>query len=404
MHENPLDRTEQSSSAAQTTVYEPDRSLKQPAPADLPTIAAIETVPIRLAMHGALRWGSASSLAELHHVLVRLTLSDGSFGVAEAPVRPTIYGETVASICAIVHGELAPRLLGMCAEPGHALSRMHEIANNQTARGAIDMALHSALAQHAGISLAEEIGAVQKQVRVSYILGIGEQDALLEEAERVYAQGVRVLKVKVGRDWAAELALIDALRTHFDGAMALYADANQCLTQAEAGAKLQILRERELLYCEEPLPCEQITARAALRRRQIIPLIGDDSCFSLRDVQRELALDTFDILNIKTARSGFTESAAMQQCAADAGKGIMIGSQASAGLGTLHAALFAARSAIEHPSELSFVLKLSEDILQRPLTFHDGFLNITELADAAIDPDRIRAASGGAQWQVTSSW
>ena len=63
----------------------------------MPTIRTIETIPYRLPMTGALRWGRDSVLSEAHHVLVQVTLSDGCVGMAEAPPRPTIYGETVES-------------------------------------------------------------------------------------------------------------------------------------------------------------------------------------------------------------------------------------------------------------------------------------------------------------------
>jgi L-alanine-DL-glutamate epimerase-like enolase superfamily enzyme len=174
-----------------------------------PTIAAIETTEFRLPMHGELRWGSQSSLAEARHVLVTVTLRDGSRGVAEAPPRPTIYGETAATVIAIVRDELAPRLIGQPAAT--AWARMAAIRNNHTAKGAIDMAVHDALAQSAGRSLAEQLGATRDRVRVSYILGIGGRDEVLAEAERVVAQGVRVLKVKVGRDWDEDIARVSMI-------------------------------------------------------------------------------------------------------------------------------------------------------------------------------------------------
>jgi L-alanine-DL-glutamate epimerase-like enolase superfamily enzyme len=130
-----------------------------------------------------------------------------------------------------------------------------------------------------------------------------------------------------------------------------------------------------------------------LRAEQHLPIIADDSAFTLRDLQRELAFDTFDILNIKTARTGFTESAAMLTLARRANKGVMIGSQASAGLGTQQAALFAALPGIDHPSELSFPLKLRADILDRPLPIVDGYLSINDLLAAQMDPTALAAPS-----------
>lgn len=355
------------------------------------SLQRITTTVFRLPMAGALRWGKASALDEVRHVLVEVELSDGSIGVAEAPPRPTIYGETVYSIQSIIEHELGPRLLGQPVE--RVPARLDEIKNNQTAKGALDMALQDALAHQRGVTLAEHLGAQTKLLKVSYILGIGDRDTVLAEAERVFQQGVRVLKVKVGRDWEDDLARIHDLQAMFKGEMALYADANECLEPAEAAGKLAHLRAVGLLYCEEPLPVELIKERAMLRQQQALPLIADDSCFSYRDLQRELALDTFDILNIKTARTGYTESQRMLQAALAHGKTIMIGSQASASLGTVRAALFAALPGIDHPSELSFFLKVKEDILTEQLTLQDGYFDVTRFANATIDRDLLRSAT-----------
>ena len=60
----------------------------------------------------AIALGAHSALSEVRHVFVRVILSDGSVGVAEAPPRPTIYGETVHSITSVIEHELAPRVVG----------------------------------------------------------------------------------------------------------------------------------------------------------------------------------------------------------------------------------------------------------------------------------------------------
>jgi hypothetical protein len=152
-----------------------------------PTVAQIDATVFRLPLFGELKWGKSSALAEARHVLVQVTLSDGSQGVAEAPPRPTIYGETAASIVAIIAQELAPRIVGQPA--ADAWQRMAAIANNHTAKGAIDMAVHDALAQGAGVTLAQHLGCTRDRIPVSFILGIGARDEVLAEAERVVAAG-----------------------------------------------------------------------------------------------------------------------------------------------------------------------------------------------------------------------
>ena len=363
----------------------------------MPTIEHIKTTPFRLPMRGALRWGAHSVMAEARHVLVEIYLSDGAVGYTEALPRPTIYGETVASICHIIEAELKPRLVGesiktLINEPQTCHNTLDQIKNNQTAKGAVDIALQHAWAVSKGITLAEHLGATQTRLRTSYILGIGDNDTMLAEAQRVYAAGVRVLKVKVGRDLAADQERITLLREIGDD-LDLYVDANETLTLDDAAYRLDALRELGILYCEEPIPVEYIRERAALRAGNHMPLIGDDSCFSVRDLRRELALDTFDILNIKCARTGYTESRMMLDLATAAGKKIMIGSQASSRIGAARNAIFAARPEVDRPSEISFWLKMKEDIVSAEISIKDGTISVEDMLNIKVDRDLLQAAA-----------
>lgn len=370
------------------------------------TISNISTTVFRLPLHGKLQWGKHSVLNEVRHVLVRVRLSNGAEGIAEAPPRPTIYGETPTSITSIIEQELKPRLLN---QPATDLTPMYQIKNNHTAKGAIDMAVQDALAQSHGMTLSTYLLSKydkrrktndqslvvrpSSSVKVSYILGIGDDETVLAEAQQVFDQGVRVLKVKVGRDWASDVRRIEALLTMFRSEMRVYADANECLHPDTARRQLDQLADMGVLYCEEPLPVERIQERANLRAGEHLPLIADDSTFTERDLQRELALDTFDILNIKTARTGFTESLTMLQLAQQVGKGVMIGSQASAALGTARAGQFAALPGIDHPSELSFFLKLKEDIVAERPFIHNGMISVADLNRVTVDEDLLREAT-----------
>ena len=129
--------------------------------------------------------------------------------------------------------------------------------------------------------------------------------------------------------------------------------------------------------------------RQALHELGVLPIVADDSCFTPADLERELAFGTFDILNVKTARNGFTDGLDMLRRAAAAGRRGMVGSQASSGLGTLHAALLSTWPEVTEPCELSFVLKLHDDLLDRPIVFEDGWLDVAALAEYELDPRRV---------------
>lgn len=357
----------------------------------MPKIAEIQTIPFRLPMRGSLHWGRAGRLDALEHVLVRLVTEGGQVGLAEAPPRPTIYGETPESIQAIIRNYLAPALIGLEIDRVElANQRMAAVANNPTAKGAIDIALHEALAASRGMNLGQWLGATQKRIRVSYILGMADRKSMLAEARAVYERGVRVLKVKVGRDFEHDLALLRDLLAEFAGSdLALYADANECFTPGNAPDRLRRLAGLGLLYVEEPLPVRLLRERAALQRAGFLPLIADDSAFTPDDLARELAFDTFDILNIKTARTGYFHSRQMLEAALARGKGVMVGSQASSTLGAVRAAAFAGLAGVSHPSELSFFLKLEDEIVDRPLAIREGYIDLDEALEIGLDEDRL---------------
>lgn len=360
----------------------------------MPKITEIQAIPFRLPMSGALSWGQASRMETLEHVLVRVVTDTGHVGLAEATPRPTIYGETPESVLAIIQKHLAPALIGCdVADFAGINRRMAVIANNHTAKGAIDMCLYECLAAWQGQSLLDYFDPPNRKIKVSYILGISERATMLAEAKAVYERGVRVYKVKVGRNFGDDLARIRELQAEFKGrSLELYADANEGLQPEQAAGQLGQLAELGILYVEEPLPVEMIPERTALRQAEILPLIADDSAFTSRDLARELRFDTFDILNIKTARTGYTQSLQMLEAARQHQKGVMIGSQASSTIGTIRAAIFAGLAGINHPCELSFFLKLEDEIVNRPIELVDGYLDLDSLGGITVDEARLKAS------------
>ncbi len=348
------------------------------------TVKDLKALPFTIPLKGSLKWGRGDELRALEHVLIRVELSDGSIGIAEATPRPSIYGETQASIVAIVETHLTSLLKGAALKSFQCVAgisaRMERIKNNNTAKGATDMALHQALCRATGTSLAQHLGATRKRIRLSYIVSTGEAEAVLADVEGAYRSGIRVFKVKIGKDVARETEILRGLVEGFPGAQ-FYVDANQTLEEDSAAGILNALHDLGLIHCEEALPVENIRARQALREQCRMPIIADDSAFTLADLRRELAFDTFDILNIKTARTGFSASMTMKESCAKAGKGLMVGSQASSLLGCLHAASFAAQGAVNCANECSFFLKTDADLSLAP-AIRDGWLYLAEAQSA----------------------
>lgn len=335
----------------------------------MPLIERVSCQPLHVPLKSALTWGRGHELPALGHVLVRVDLSDGAIGIAEATPRPSIYGETSASVQHIIVQELAPRLRGQAISDFESVARLSarlaHIKANNTARGALDIALHQALAQSRDQSLRDYLGGARESVCLSSIVSTGDRDIVQADVAGAYEQGLRVFKVKIGRDIPGESDSLRDLMAAFPLAR-FYVDANETVALETAAQTLDALQQYGALYCEEPLPVHLLRERSCLRGQTTMPLIADDSAFTPRDLQRELDFDTFDILNIKTARTGYSQSHEMLLMAAAAGKSAMVGSQASSLLGCLQAALFAGGAEVDCPSECSFFLKTEADLELAP--------------------------------------
>ena len=58
--------------------------------------------------------------------------------------------------------------------------------------------------------------------------------------------------------------------------------------------------------------------------------------------------------------------------------------------------MFAGSNGIEYPSELSFFLKLEDDIVNRPIEIVDGYIDLESLATITIDEQRLKLTWIGA--------
>jgi len=346
-------------------------------------LSSIKLRHFRLPLAGELRWGEGKSLAVLDHLMVEVRLDSGHLGRGEVAVRPTIYGETIESVKSAI-AWLEPLLGEVDVEAPSLVSKtLARLPYNYAAKGGLEMALWEARAAAAGKSLAELLPQGSERARVSFIVGQGSVAETLTRAGFAYDRGVRVFKLKTSGSQKDDGARIQALAKDFPDAE-VYVDANETLRPDRAEDVLMAWREQGVTMVEEPLPVQRVEERRRLRASGVLPLIADDSVFSLADTERELALDTFDIINIKPARSGFFWSMEMLERSRMRGRGAMIGSQAMSSYGAARAALLAFHPAVDRPSELSFHLLAGRGFADFP-KIKGGWLYRHEVAAVEFD-------------------
>jgi L-Ala-D/L-Glu epimerase len=359
-------------------------------------ITRVEAIPFEIPYRKPLRFASGEvTVAE--HVLVRVHTDDELFGTAEAPPRPYTYGETPASIAAVIDQLFASQVVGvspMEREVVHA--RLNRTVGNPTAKAALDMALWDLIGQSLGVSVTELLGGYTDRMRVAHMVGFAPPAAMVDEAARVRAEyGITTFKVKVGRHPLEEdVASCRALREALGDEVELYIDGNRGWTASESLRALSAMADLALTFAEELCPADDVLGRRWLVKHSPIPIYADESVSRPAEVTRELLGGSATGVSIKTARTGFTYSQRVLALCEGLGVEVVMGNQVDGQIGTLCSAAFGAafERTARRPGELSNFLDMADDLLTEPLTIEAGELRVRQRPGLGIDIDEDKLA------------
>ncbi|MFJ5698708.1 mandelate racemase/muconate lactonizing enzyme family protein [Arthrobacter sp. NPDC093139] len=353
-------------------------------------ITSIEAIPFIIPYRHPIV-AASGILDSAEHVLVRVHTDEGLVGIGEAASRSFVYGESQASIVAAIRQWLEPALLG--ADP-MAVEDLYErtswlVANN-TARGALDVALHDLRGKVTGMPSWLLLGGVKRPLRVTRILTMGEAEEAADEARQAVAKsGISAFKVKVGTGLRSDVARIAAVREAVGEEATIYVDANHGWRAEEAILALTAMAEYGLDLVEEPCPASDTIGRQRLAQHVPISVMADESAPTLADAARELISGSSRALSIKTTRTGFTESARLVSLAGALGARTLLGSQADSMVGT--AALLAFGSAFprvaSEPGELDYFNVFTDHLVTNELVVQNGVLVPSELPGIGVDID-----------------
>jgi len=341
-------------------------------------ITRVEAVPFSIPYVKPLHFASGE-VSAAEHVLVRVHTDDGVVGAAEAPPRPFTYGETQASIVAVVTSIFAPAIIGLSLlERERIHARMGRTVGNLTAKAAVDMAVWDALGQSLDQNVSALLGGWTDHMRVSHMLGFDTPERMVEEATRMREEhGITTFKVKVGRrPFSLDVDVCRALRAEMGDDVELYVDGNRGWTAEESARAMRAMADLDLLFAEELSPADDVLGRRWFVRRSEVPVVADESATRPGEVTRELLGGSADAISIKTARSGFTEARRVLFECEGLGVPVIMGNQIDGQLGSACSVAFG--SAFEATSrragELSNFLDMSDDLLTDPLVIADGRL------------------------------
>jgi L-alanine-DL-glutamate epimerase-like enolase superfamily enzyme len=239
------------------------------------------------------------------NIFIRIHTDEGITGMGECSAFPMLVGET-QNTCFEVAKDFARLTNGK--DPLDIEARMldlHQyIAFNSTIKSAWDMALHDIAAKHAGLPLYTFLHGQKKIIQTDLTIGIDTPEAMAGKAVAFVADGVKIIKVKLGKKGQEDVERIRLIREAVGPDIQLRIDANQGWDFDTAVSTLKALGIYDIQFCEQPIPHQYDRLLPELKKLSPIKIMGDESVFDHHDAIRLIEADAIDYINIKLAKSG----------------------------------------------------------------------------------------------------
>lgn len=197
------------------------------------------------------------------------------------------------------------------------------------ARCAVDLALHDRLARRAGLPLWQLLGLPRPPVlRTCFTIAIDSPQAMAEQAAAV--RQYETLKIKLGSD--DDLGRLKAIRAARPDAK-LRVDANASWARAEAVRLIGQLEPLGVELIEQPVAKDDIAGMGYVQAHTSIPVVGDEACQSLADVEALAAAGVAGV-NLKLQKAGGVgPGVRMARRAKELGMSVMLGCMIETSIG-----------------------------------------------------------------------
>lgn len=359
-------------------------------------ILNIEAIPILVPLKQGLTTKTAhGEHIDSPYVIVRIHTDEGLVGLGEATLAPRWSGETSASCVAAIEQIFNPLLIGKDPTRINQIRPLMDkaLVHNPFTKAAIEMGLWDITGKTVGKSLCELLGgAIHTEIPIKMVVGAFPVEKAVALAEKFLDWGVLSLKVKVGLDPYEDIERVSAIHAIADRNITIGVDANGGWKPTIARDMLNRLAKFDLLFAEQPIAPTSIESLAELRENSNIPIMADESVFTLSDAWNICTNNAADILSIYPGKhGGISNTLEIANVAHAAGLNCHIGSNLELGIGTAAMLQVAATSncvdSKSFPADLIGPLYHEADLLRTPLKLGPEVAKIPEGPGLGIELD-----------------
>jgi muconate cycloisomerase len=225
------------------------------------------------------------------------------------PINPFV-GETAAAMFANLRDFYAPIMIGRNAMEIEALSRDLErrLPDNPAALATLDMALHDLVGQALGVPVHALLGgACKDRIALEWSVSLDKEKTMVSEAvAAVEKYDLQYVCIKVGPldRIETDTRVARAIQKELGTGIGLGMDANTAFDSLSAIRFANRVAGEGLAYFEQPVGRRALADMRRVRDRVTVPIMADESVFTLDDAMRIVTLGAADVLAIKFYKCG----------------------------------------------------------------------------------------------------
>jgi muconate cycloisomerase len=364
-------------------------------------ITAVEAIPVRVPIKPelAIKSGRGGSHTTSPFLIVKLYTDAGLVGLGEASCTPRWSGEDQVSAAHFINSYFAPVLVGRDPTAIEELSAtvFPLVAGNYFTKAAVEMALWDLAGKAAGKPVYELLGGkVREHVETKWSVSGRPPEEAAVIARWAQERGFRAMKVKVGLD--GDFERVSMVRDVIGPDAKLGVDANGGWGDAPSAlAAIERLKPLKIGFAEQPVWAGDPEEMAAIRRLAGLPIVADESLYSLADAKQLARAGACDVFSIYIGKAGgigparaIADYALEQRIACTVGSNLElgIGSAAMLHLAQAHRGICAA----DYPCDIIGPLFYEDDMLREPLSLENGRAVASDRPGLGVELDERKIA------------
>lgn len=336
------------------------------------------SVPLRVPFKTALR-----QVNSVEDIIVEIHTDTGEVGYGEAPPTGAITGDTTGAIIGAFQDHIIKTLVGRDVEDFENLTRDVQkcIVKNSSAKAAADIALWDLYGKKYGIPVYRMLGASRNQIITDLTISVNSPEEMARDAVNAVERGYDTLKVKVGIDPSLDVERLSAIRAAVGDKPRIRIDANQAWSPKQAVKLLNQMQERglDIELVEQPVKAHDLEGLKYVTDRSYVPVLADESVFSVEDALKIVQLQAADLINIKLMKcGGLTNALKIATLAEVSGVECMIGCMLEAKVSVNAAVHLACARQIITKVDLDGPVLCSEDPVLGGAVFNEKEITVAD--------------------------